>query len=236
MDISVHFQEASVKLGSTQALRRISVDVPAGKIVGLLGPSGAGKTTLMRVIAGRQRLDSGTAMILGRPAGSPRLRGTIGYMPQTAAIYHDLTVMENMRYFAAMLGVVRNEAQQRLQQVDLTGQAGQIVSTLSGGQKSRVSLAIALLGNPELLVLDEPTVGVDPILRQQLWRIFHDVARAGTTVFVSSHVMDEASRCDDLLLIRNGELLAHDTPAGLCRRTHTESVEEAFLSLVGEAS
>lgn len=170
--------------------------------------------------------------MLGRPAGSRGLRGRIGYMPQSEGLYPDLTVQENIRYYAAMLRVARREARGMLQEVDLTAQAKQLVRTLSGGQRSRLSLAVALLGNPELLVLDEPTVGVDPVLRQQLWELFRRVAGAGATLLVSSHVMDEASRCDDLLLIRDGKLLAHDTPAMLCKRTTAGTVEGAFLRLV----
>lgn len=232
MDSSIRLLRVSVTLGNTPVLKNATITLPTGKIIGLLGPSGAGKTTFMRVIVGRQHIESGTAVVLGQPAGSALLRGRIGYMPQAAAVYQDLTVRENVRYFSKMLGVGRKEALARIKQVDLLPQANQLASTLSGGQKSRVSLAIALLGNPELLVLDEPTVGVDPVLRQKLWTIFRSVAATGTTLIVSSHVMDEASRCDDLLLIRSGKFLAHATPEQLCKHTRTKTVEEAFLALV----
>lgn len=236
MKISVSAKNLQVVLGGQIILRNISADIPAGKIVGLLGPSGAGKTTFMRVLVGRQRISSGEVSVLDRPAGSVALRGNIGYMTQGASVYSDLGVLENVRYFAAMAGVNRAEAESMIEKVDLGKQAKQLVRTLSGGQKSRVSLAIALLGRPSLLVLDEPTVGVDPVLRQQLWRLFRDIADAGTSIIVSSHVMDEAGRCDELLLIRDGELLAQGTPKQLCDRTKSKSVEESFLKLVGAAA
>ena len=235
-DAAVVFDHVSVRFGATRALDDITLDIPKGKIVGLLGPSGAGKTTLMRVVIGRQRADKGSATVFGLPAGSAALRRRIGYMPQSAALYPDLTVHENMLYFAAMCGVGRSEITRRLEQVDLLAQTRQLVGTLSGGQRSRVSLAVALLGSPELLVLDEPTVGVDPVLRQQLWTIFRTIAAGGITLLVSSHVMDEAGRCDDLLFVRGGEILAHDSPERLRQLTKTSSVEAAFLALVGTAS
>jgi len=236
MEVSVSIRSLCVELGGQNILRNITADIPAGKIVGLLGPSGAGKTTLMRVIVGRQRITSGSVSVLGGPAGSATLRGEIGYMTQVVSVYPDLTVLENMRYFATMLGVDRAEATDILGVVDLGKQAKQLVRTLSGGQKSRVSLAIALLGKPKMLVLDEPTVGVDPVLRQQLWQTFRTIADKGTSIIVSSHVMDEASRCDALLLIRDGGLLAQGTPEELCARTKTKTVEESFLKLVGKKS
>jgi ABC-2 type transport system ATP-binding protein len=222
-----------VVLDGQKILKGISADIPAGKIVGLLGPSGAGKTTLIRAIVGRQRISLGKISVLEKPAGSAALRGSIGYMTQAASVYPDLTVRENVQYFATMLGLGRNEVDDVIAKVDLTPQTRQLVKTLSGGQKSRVSLAIALLGSPDMLVLDEPTVGVDPVLRQQLWRLFAELAASGTSIIVSSHVMDEASRCDELLLIREGKLLAQGSPRELCERTGTKTVEESFLKLVG---
>lgn len=233
---AIRLDDVRVRLGGAAVLQGITARVPAGKITGLLGPSGAGKTTLMRVIVGRQRVHGGAAEVLGRPAGSADLRGRIGYMTQSASVYPDLTARENMYYFAAMLGRSRQDANDALAQVDLSPQARQLTRTLSGGQRSRVSLAVALLGHPSLLVLDEPTVGVDPVLRQRLWEIFRGLAAAGTTLLVSSHVMDEASRCDELLLVRDGALLASGTPERLCERTGTASVEETFLKLVGAAA
>lgn len=211
----------------------MTADMSGGKIYGLLGPSGAGKTTLMRVIIGRQHVSSGTATVLGLRAGSRALRMQVGYMPQAPALYPDLTVRENVRYFATMRGAGRHMADDVVREVELEEYAGQIAATLSGGQRSRVSLAIALLGHPKLLVLDEPTVGVDPVLRQKLWKIFRRVVTDGTTLLISSHVMDEAARCDELLLVRRGKLLAQGTPKGLCMQTNTTTVEAAFLALTG---
>lgn len=234
MNTSISAKKVSVVLDGHIILSDISATVPAGKIVGLLGPSGAGKTTFMRTIIGRQRIAGGELEILGMPAGSASLRGKFGYMAQSSSVYPDLSVQENVRYFATMYGLSRADAHEVIEKVDLRAQSTQLVRTLSGGQKSRVSLAIALLGKPELLVLDEPTVGVDPVLRQQLWQLFRDIAADGTTILVSSHVMDEASRCDELLLIRDGTLLAQGSPKSLCEQTGAKTVEESFLKLVGE--
>lgn len=233
MQPAIRIKDLSVVLGRDfTALRDINVDLPAGQVIGFIGPSGAGKTTLIRGIVGRQTISEGAIEILGLPAGSAKLRPEIGYMPQAPAAYFDLTVRQNLRYFAKMRGLDKAAAETVIKETHLAKQTGQLVSTLSGGQKSRVSLAIALLGKPKILVLDEPTVGVDPVLRRQLWQLFRDLAGQGSTLIVSSHVMDEAGRCDQLLLIRDGKLLAYDTPAGLKKRTGTHSVEDSFLSLV----
>lgn len=222
--------------GGFRALRDVSVELPAGRITGFIGPSGAGKTTLIRAIVGRQHLARGSVTVLGQPAGSAGLRSQLSYMTQAVSMYTDLTARQNLSYFAAMAGLARAEAKEQvetvLSTVGLTAQAGQLAGTLSGGQKQRVSLAIALLGQPKLLVLDEPTVGLDPVLREEIWTLFHKLSDAGATLIVSSHVMDEAARCDDLVLIRDGRLLAYDTPAGLCRKNHVSTVEQAFLKLV----
>jgi ABC-2 type transport system ATP-binding protein len=201
-------------------------------VTGLLGPSGCGKSTLMRAIVGVQVVTSGSVEVLGLPAGHTSLRDRVGYVTQAPSVYEDLTVAENLRFFARVLGVTGGEVDRLVDAVDLTSQRDQVVSRLSGGQRSRVSLAVALLGSPELLVLDEPTVGLDPVLRRDLWAMFHDLADAGTAVLVSSHVMDEAERCDRLLLMRDGALLAADTPAELLERTESPDVESAFLSIV----
>jgi ABC-2 type transport system ATP-binding protein len=214
----------------------LTVDVPRGQVVGLLGPSGCGKTTLMRSIVGVQVVSGGEIDVLGYPAGHPDLRHRVGYLTQNASVYHDLTVKENLQYFAAVVGVARADAKAELARVvelvDLTAYLGSRVDGLSAGQVCRVSLAVALLGTPELLVLDEPTVGLDPVLRRDLWAIFHRLAANGVTLLVSSHVMDEASRCDRLLLMRGGELLADDTPDQLLAAIGVPDIEAAFLALV----
>ncbi len=223
--------------GHFSALKRVSFELEPGRITGFIGPSGAGKTTLMRAIVGRQRTTHGKVQVLGLPAGSAALRSRVSYMTQDVSVYSDLTVQENVLYFARMLGrrgkAALDACAKALAEVDMSGKSHVLVAHLSGGQKQRVSLAIALLGDPELLVLDEPTVGLDPVLREQLWQLFRGLAVAGKTIIVSSHVMDEAERCDDLLLIRDGQIVAHDTPKELCERTGTKTVEQAFLSLAG---
>ncbi len=218
--------------GGREVLHGLSFEIRAGLITGLLGPSGGGKSTLLRSIVGVQAGVQGRLDVLGRPAGAPELRPHIGYVTQSPSVYADLTVERNLRYFAAIAGAGAVQVQQVIEAVDLAGAAGQRVETLSGGQRARVSLAAALLGEPELLVLDEPTVGLDPVLRRDLWALFHRLAAAGTAVLVSSHVMDEAQRCDRLLLMRAGRLVADDPPAGLLARTGAPDVESAFLALV----
>ncbi|WP_109642687.1 ABC transporter ATP-binding protein [Lentzea atacamensis] len=217
-------------------LRNISFAVPMGSVTGLLGPSGSGKTTLIRTIVGLQARASGTVEVLGLPAGSASLRREVGYVSQAPSVYPDVTVRENLRYFASVLGLrgePRAQAVRRvLSDVDLTALAGTVVGRLSGGERSRVSLAVAFLGTPRLLVLDEPTVGLDPVLRRDLWALFGRQARHGTTVLVSSHVMDEADRCDRLLLLREGRLLAAGDRGELLARTGTVRAEDAFLRLV----
>ncbi|MFC5728995.1 MULTISPECIES: ABC transporter ATP-binding protein [Nocardioides] len=201
-------------------------------VTGLLGPSGCGKSTLLRSIVGVQRVAAGDVTALGRPAGSAALRDRVGYQTQSSSVYDDLTVEENLRFFARVLGRPAAAVETAVEAVDLVSHRDQVVGRLSGGQRSRVGLAVALLGEPELLVLDEPTVGLDPVLRRDLWALFHRIAEGGTAVLVSSHVMDEAERCDQLLLMREGRILAHDTPAGIKERTGARDVEAAFLSLV----
>lgn len=216
---------------------RLSVD--RGQLVGLLGPSGCGKTTLMRSIVGVQRIESGRVEVFGIEAGSAPLRHRIGYLTQDPAVYLDLTVAENVRYFASVIGVPRakvdGEVARILNLVDLEDYADTTVNNLSGGQTSRVSLAAALVGTPELLVLDEPTVGLDPVLRRELWAIFRRLAGEGVTLLVSSHVMDEAARCDRLLLMRAGEFLADDTLDSVLAATGAHDAESAFLALVDRA-
>ena len=237
---SIVVRDLHVVRGGRQVIPGLSLIVPAGQVVGLLGPSGCGKTTLMRCVVGVQRITSGEVEVLGLPAGSPDLRHRVGYMTQAASVYLDLTVTENLRYFAAVLHTPRqrmdDEVSRVLDMVDLADHADARVGRLSGGQLSRVSLAVALLGAPEVLVLDEPTVGLDPVLRRDLWEIFRRLAGGGVTLLVSSHVMDEATRCDRLLLMRDGAMLADDTVPGVLAATGAPDVETAFLTLVDRAS
>ena len=218
--------------GSLEVLPGISLSVPRGQVVGLLGPSGSGKTTLLRSIVGVQVVAGGTVTVLGEPAGSPGLRSRVGYVTQDPSVYGDLTVRANLTYFAALVGARRDAVERTMEEVDLTANADSRVDRLSGGERSRVSLGAALVGSPELLVLDEPTVGLDPVLRRDLWAMFHRLAGDGTTLLVSSHVMDEATRCDRLRLLREGHLLADHTPDGLLARTGAPDAERAFLAMI----
>lgn len=218
--------------GGREVVRSISFEIERGTVTGLLGPSGCGKTTLMRAVVGVQIVEGGTVTVLGHPAGSPVLRDKIGYATQNPAIYPDLTVSEALRYFASVLRAPRSDVDRVIEEVGLTTHADAVVSQLSGGQLSRANLAVALLGRPELLVLDEPTVGLDPVLRDELWDLFGRLAAGGATLLVSSHVMDEAGRCERLLLMREGELLASETPAALRGRTGAHDLEQAFLRLI----
>jgi ABC-2 type transport system ATP-binding protein len=210
----------------------LSLAVDSGVVTWLLGPSGGGKSTLMRAIVGVQVVAAGDVRVLGLPAGSPSLRARVGYVTQSPSVYFDLSVRENLVYFGRVLGVARSRADEVIERVGLTDTAKRLVGRLSGGQKARVSLATALLGDPEVLVLDEPTVGLDPVLRRDLWDFFHELAAGGTTLLVSSHVMDEAARCERLLLLREGAILADLPPAELLRRTSALDLDAAFLRLV----
>ncbi|MFI2436461.1 ABC transporter ATP-binding protein [Streptomyces sp. NPDC018693] len=240
---AVRAEDLTVVRGPRTVLRHLAFTVPRGQITGLLGPSGCGKSTLMRSIVGTQAKVTGTLDVLGRPAGHPTLRTRIGYVTQAPSVYDDLTIRQNLDYFAAILFPGASTADRRhdvdrvLTEVDLTSHHDALAGHLSGGQRSRVSLAVALLGTPELLVLDEPTVGLDPVLRRDLWNLFHHLAATrGATLLISSHVMDEAERCHRLLLMREGEILADDTPDALRTRTGTDTVEAAFLHLVDQAA
>ncbi|MGZ8717245.1 MAG: ABC transporter ATP-binding protein [Gaiellaceae bacterium] len=218
--------------GGNVVLPELSCDVASGLVTGLLGPSGSGKSTLIRAIVGVQRVAGGSVEVLGRPAGAKELRARVGYMTQAPSVYGDLTVRENLRFFARVLGAAPDAVDRAIGEVDLQQEAGRVVARLSGGQSARVSLAAALLGRPDVLVLDEPTVGLDPVLRRDLWELFHELAQRGTTLLVSSHVMDEADRCDSLLLIREGRLLAQATPDELRARTGSQELDDAFLRLI----
>ncbi|UXW86440.1 ABC transporter ATP-binding protein [Microbacterium azadirachtae] len=232
MNNAVVIDGLRVRRGRHDVFDGLSLSIPRGEVTGLLGPSGCGKTTLMRAIVGVQRIRSGSVQVLGEPAGSAALRHRVAYGTQGAAVYSDLTVRQNLRYFASVLGVGRADADRVMEQVGLTPYAGQEVAALSGGQANRVSLAVALLGSPELVVLDEPTVGLDPVLRAELWDLFRRIAEAGTTMVVSSHVMDEALRCDRLLLMREGRIVSDTTPAELLADTGKTDPEQAFLVLI----
>jgi ABC-2 type transport system ATP-binding protein len=232
MDNAIEVDRLVVRRGKREVLHGLTCTVPRGRVTGLLGPSGSGKTTLMRCIVGVQRVESGEVRVLGEPAGTPVLRRRTGYLTQAPSVYADLTVRENARYFASLYGMGATAADRAIADVGLTEAAGQLVGTLSGGQHARASLACALVGSPELLVLDEPTVGQDPVLRNELWQRFHALADAGTTIIVSSHVMDEAARCHRLLLIRDGELISDDTPDAVRAAAGTDDLDEAFLRLV----
>jgi len=232
METAIEVQSLVVERGKRRVLHGISCSIPGGSVVGLLGPSGSGKTTPIRSIVGAQIVKSGTITVLGQPAGAAALRRTVGYVTQAPSVYADLSVRENARYFAALYGLGSADADRAVADVGLADAAGQLVGNLSGGQRSRASLACAMIGAPRLLVLDEPTVGQDPVLRADLWAKFHDLAANGTTLLVSSHVMDEAGRCDRLLLIREGRLIADDTPAAIRTTAATDDLEEAFLRLI----
>jgi len=229
---AVEVRDLVVVRGGVTVLPGISFAVPVGQVTGLLGPSGSGKTTLMRAIVGVQKVRSGDVTVLGEPAGGRPLRDRVGYVTQADSVYDDLSVAENLRFFARVLGAGPEDVERSMADVDLHESGNRVVGTLSGGQRSRVSLAVALLKQPDLLVLDEPTVGLDPVLRRDLWATFHRLAANGTTVVVSSHVMDEAERCDRLLLMREGRVIADDTPAQVRASVGASDIEEAFLTLV----
>jgi ABC-2 type transport system ATP-binding protein len=222
----------TVDRGGRRVLDALDFTVQPGAVTGLLGPSGCGKTTLIRCVVGVQRIRAGTVEVLGQPAGTPALRARVGYVTQAPSVYADLTVAANLRYFAAVLGVPAARGDDALEAVGLADRRRDVVGRLSGGEGARVSLACALLGEPEMLVLDEPTVGLDPVLRRDLWKLFHELAASGTTLLVSSHVMDEADRCDRLILMRDGGLVADDTPTALRERTGARDLEDAFLRIV----
>jgi ABC-2 type transport system ATP-binding protein len=236
MSAAVAVEGLRVVRGGSVVLPGLDCEIEAGLVTGLLGPSGSGKSTLLRAIVGVQRVARGVVRVLGEPAGSASLRSRVGYMTQAPSVYGDLTVRENLRFFARVLGTSAAAVEQALASVSLVDHADRRVDRLSGGQRARVSLAAALLGDPRLLVLDEPTVGLDPVLRRDLWELFHGLASTGRTLVVSSHVMDEADRCDALLLLREGQLLAAGTPSELRARTGADGLDEAFLRLVDEAA
>jgi ABC-2 type transport system ATP-binding protein len=236
VDAAIEIEGLRVVRGRRMVLDGVSLKVAGESVTGLLGPSGCGKSTLMRAIVGVQMVAGGRIGVLGELAGSPELRRRVGYVTQAPSVYGDLSVEENLRYFAAVVGVGRERICEVIETVRLGGREHQVVGSLSGGERSRVSLATALLGDPELLVLDEPTVGLDPVLRAELWGTFHELAAAGSTLLVSSHVMDEASECDELLLMREGALLEQTTPERLRARTGEHDLGRAFLKVIERAA
>jgi ABC-2 type transport system ATP-binding protein len=229
---AVRLDGLRVVRGGREILHGIDASISAGTITGLLGPSGSGKTTLLRCLVGVQIVASGTAQVLGMPAGDPALRRRVGYVTQAPSVYSDLSVLENLRYFAAVLDAPASDIDTVLAEVGLEHHRSDVVSRLSGGQQARVSLATALLGTPELLVLDEPTVGLDPVLRRDLWTLFAQLAARGVTLIISSHVMEEAGRCQQLVLLRDGAILANGTPEELRRQTDVDDMDEVFLRLI----
>ncbi len=235
-DAAIAAEGLRVQRGGKPVLQGLSFAVSTGTVTGLLGPSGCGKTTLMRAVVGVQIVESGRVEVLGETAGSPALRARVGYVTQAPSVYRDLSVRENLRYFARVLDAPHERIEETIETVALGEQADQVVSSLSGGQSARASLATALLGEPDLLVLDEPTVGLDPVLRRDLWATFRSLAEGGATLLVSSHVMEEAEHCDELLLMREGELLAAESPDELRARTGRRQLDEAFLALIEERS
>lgn len=231
-DTAVTVENLVVQRGKRTVLDNVNLSIPRGTISGLLGPSGCGKTTLMRSIVGTQIVASGTVTVLGSPAGSKDLRRKVGYVTQAPSVYRDLTVRDNVAYFAALYGRGKSSVTSAIQSVGLADHATSLAGQLSGGQLGRVSLASALVAEPELLVLDEPTVGLDPVLRAELWARFEDIARGGTTLLVSSHVMEEAEHCSVLILMRDGAVLAQLSPEELLDRTDETNLEHAFLTLI----
>jgi ABC-2 type transport system ATP-binding protein len=232
MNSLVEIRDLVVERGGRAVLHGLDLVIAQGSVTGLLGPSGCGKSTLMRALVGVQMLQAGRVTIQGLEAGSRALRNRVGYVTQAASVYDDLTVRENLVFFCRVLGAPAGTVDEAIATVDLASHADQVVGRLSGGQRSRASLAVALLDAPDLLVLDEPTVGLDPVLRRDLWALFHRLADDGAAVFVSSHVMDEADRCDRLLLMREGRIIADDSPARIREKTGTDDIEGAFLALV----
>ncbi|MFM6967455.1 MAG: ABC transporter ATP-binding protein [Microbacteriaceae bacterium] len=231
MNDAIALHGLTVTRGKKDVVSDLTLTLPRGKIIGLLGPSGAGKTTVMRVIMGVQAKTKGDALVLGEPAGSPDLSVRVSYDTQASSVFDDLTVVQNLDFAHRILNVPATRVADVIDQVGLTDQARQKVGSLSGGQRSRTSLAVALLGEPDVIVLDEPTVGLDPVLRSELWTLFRTLADGGTTLVISSHVMDEAERCDIIVFVRDGRIIANDTLPAILAATKTSTAEDVFLVL-----
>jgi ABC-2 type transport system ATP-binding protein len=230
--VAIEVSGLRVRRGDNLVLPDLSIEVERGSVTALLGPSGCGKTTLMRSIVGVQIVERGEVVVLGEPAGSVSLRSRVGYVTQGPSVYSDLTVRENLRFFARVLGAADARIDAAISTVSLGAFEDRVVRDLSGGERARVSLATALLGDPDVLILDEPTVGLDPVLRHDLWQTFYSLARDGKTLLVTSHVMDEAVNCDRLALMREGRLLAIAPPEEILERTRADDLTEAFLRLI----
>jgi len=230
-DVTKHF-------GKHVVLKNIHLDILEGEIFGLLGPSGAGKTTLVKELSGLDTPTSGENIVLGQTMPKLEVINRIGYMAQSDALYEDLSAKENLQFFSSLYGLKGMKLKERIQEVmklvDLTEHVNKLVSDYSGGMKRRLSLAIALLHEPELLILDEPTVGIDPVLRKKIWDAFYQLNEQGTTIIVTTHVMDEAEKCDRLGLMRDGSLIAVGTPSELKQHTNSATIEEAFLVYGGD--
>lgn len=235
MTEAVSIANVTHQFGPITVLNGVSLTIPGGRIYGLLGPSGSGKTTLIRLIAGALSPTSGSINVLGRPVQHRATASRIGYMTQGTALYTELTLRENLEFFGELYGIPASELNTRIQDiaetVDLTAWIDRPLATFSGGMQQRSSLATALLHDPDVLLLDEPTVGLDPILRYSFWEHFRKLADRGKTLLVSSHIMDEADRCDELAFIREGYLLMTGTPQAIRERTNASSLEDAFLRL-----
>lgn len=229
--VALEVRDLRVQRGGKVVLPGVSLQVPVGSVTGLLGPSGCGKTTLLRSIVGVQRIESGEVLVLGEPAGTPLQRRRVAYVTQAPSVYADLTLRENLRYFAQILGARVDRIEAVAETVGLTDHLASRVGSLSGGERSRASLAVALLGDPQLLILDEPTIGLDPVLRRELWQMFHRLAGEGATLIISSHVMDEAERCDHLVFMREGQIIASAPPDEIRRQTGKDDLEDAFIEL-----
>lgn len=224
--------------GDQVVLNKIDFDIPAGIIVGLIGPSGAGKSTVINVLLGMETPQSGTATIFGETMPNRKLLSRIGYMAQTDALYEQLSGRENLKFFADMKGIEPADAQKQIEHVakvvELTNDLDKRTSGYSGGMKRRLSLAISMLGNADLLILDEPTVGVDPALRKKIWAELHRLRDQGKTILVTTHVMDEAELVDDVAMLIGGKMQAYDKPAILKERYHEDTIENVFLKVESE--
>ncbi len=229
---AVELSHLVIVRGGNTVLDHVSLEFPAGRVTGIIGPSGCGKSTMMRAIVGVQRVRSGRVTVLGEAAGSSSSRTRVGYTTQAPSAYRELSVREDLDYFRRIAGAPAGRVADVLGRLGLEDLGNRRCGQLSGGQLHRVSLAAALLGSPELLVLDEPTVGIDPVLRGRLWELFDELVAGGATIIISSHVMDEAERCGHLVLLRDGAILASGSPAELRERTRSRTVDDAFLKLV----